>query len=356
MSHDSIDCLLLVSHKRENRILPIVEEVATELELSWQSANQLQEPGVVIDQIQAHIRAARVVIADLTDSNPNVYYETAIAHEHKGKNQVVLLAEADTEVPFDLKTLRYIPYEDTLNGGKSLRQRLKDNVKEALQASYGPLLDVIHGESARRERIVREYQLWEQKTREIASLVIRFEGALSPFALPDDEAEQQPVNERDAARAVLRKGARFRGILSPRLHLLRDTSFESSAFARRMRFLVAYLEGLKDTNENLELVLIEPGFLRSTLIFGDAVLFDGAKTRIGRGYGLTSRITDKRQVVARATAFDQLFEEAKAFTLKNYGDPHSGKSPSAVRAACVAGLRAIDEFHRGPHGPIVVDR
>lgn len=55
------------------------------------------------------INRARVVIADLTGRNPNVFYELGIAHT-LGK-PVVMLTQSMDFVPFDLRQLRCIVYD-----------------------------------------------------------------------------------------------------------------------------------------------------------------------------------------------------------------------------------------------------
>jgi len=43
-------------------------------------ADKISEPGIITTQIIGHIVDAELVIADLTDKNPNVFYELAIRH------------------------------------------------------------------------------------------------------------------------------------------------------------------------------------------------------------------------------------------------------------------------------------
>ncbi len=49
-----------------------------------------------------------LIVADLSDSNPNVYYELGLAHT-LGK-PVILLTQNINEIPFDLRPYRIIPY------------------------------------------------------------------------------------------------------------------------------------------------------------------------------------------------------------------------------------------------------
>jgi hypothetical protein len=62
----------------------------------------------IINDIVKLIADSRVVICDLSGRNPNVFYETGIAHTI-GRN-FILLAQQDSDVPFDLRHLRFVKY------------------------------------------------------------------------------------------------------------------------------------------------------------------------------------------------------------------------------------------------------
>ena len=53
------------------------------------------------------ISTSKVIICDLSGKNPNVFYEAGIAHT-LGK-EVILITQHESDVPFDLRPLRYIP-------------------------------------------------------------------------------------------------------------------------------------------------------------------------------------------------------------------------------------------------------
>jgi hypothetical protein len=52
---------------------------------------------------------AKVLVAELTEKNANVFYELGLAHAI-GK-PVVLIADNLTDIPFDLQSLRVIIYD-----------------------------------------------------------------------------------------------------------------------------------------------------------------------------------------------------------------------------------------------------
>lgn len=72
-------------------------------------ADELFSTGSVVEQIWEQITKSTVLLADLTDKNPNVFYELGLAHA--AKKPVVFTTGHLADVPFDLRHLRVIPYE-----------------------------------------------------------------------------------------------------------------------------------------------------------------------------------------------------------------------------------------------------
>lgn len=77
----------------------------------------------MLDRIYNQISKADIIIADLTDKNANVFYETGYAHALNKK--VILLTKNSEDIPFDLKHHFHIVYSNII----SLKQELKKRVK-----------------------------------------------------------------------------------------------------------------------------------------------------------------------------------------------------------------------------------
>lgn len=78
----------------------------------------------ILQQIYTQIENADILIADLTNQNPNVFYEVGYAHGLK--KRVILLTKNIQDIPFDLKHYPHIIYEDKiLNLKRKLKERLE---------------------------------------------------------------------------------------------------------------------------------------------------------------------------------------------------------------------------------------
>jgi hypothetical protein len=77
-----------------------------ECELSVDNA----APGDIMNQVWRDIRRSEVVVADVTDKNPNVFYEMGLAHA-LGKTTIIIKQKDAPPVPFDLRNYRYFEYD-----------------------------------------------------------------------------------------------------------------------------------------------------------------------------------------------------------------------------------------------------
>ncbi len=87
--------------------------------------------GKVMNQIWSGISSARVLVAELTTKNTNVFYELGLAHALR--KPVVLVSAHENDVPFDLQHIRVIYYDvnDPFWGAK-LIEKVAENIVSAL--------------------------------------------------------------------------------------------------------------------------------------------------------------------------------------------------------------------------------
>ena len=85
------------------------------------SAKETAHPSRITDTIRFSILECDIMLADITESNPNVFYEVGWA-DASGK-YVVLLTQ-DKDIPFDVRTEKVISYVPDDAGFESLRKEL----------------------------------------------------------------------------------------------------------------------------------------------------------------------------------------------------------------------------------------
>jgi hypothetical protein len=106
--------------------------------------------GKIMDQIWRGITSAKVLVAELTSRNPNVFYELGLAHALN--KPVVLVCSNEDDVPFDLHHIRVIYYDvyDPFWGNK-LIDKLAENILSAIQNPEEAVFRRALDEGAKRE-------------------------------------------------------------------------------------------------------------------------------------------------------------------------------------------------------------
>lgn len=99
----------------------LIEPALRESGLRVVRADQIGASGMITSQILEHILRARLVIADLSFKNPNVFYELAL--RHASKLPIVQIIRKSDHIPFDVDQVRTIQIDNS--GIYSLVPRLE---------------------------------------------------------------------------------------------------------------------------------------------------------------------------------------------------------------------------------------
>ena len=77
-------------------------------------------------KIIEHLFISDAIIAELTDKNPNVFYEMGVAHALG--NKTVMIVQDTKKLPFDIRNYRCIQYKQSVAGLKKLEQDIIDSL------------------------------------------------------------------------------------------------------------------------------------------------------------------------------------------------------------------------------------
>jgi hypothetical protein len=95
-------------------------------------ADELFTTGSVVEQIWDQIEKAKLLLADLSGKNANVFYELGLAHA--ARKPVVFTSSDVEDVPFDLRHLRVIIYDiREPEWAPRLRQSVADYLRNAMK-------------------------------------------------------------------------------------------------------------------------------------------------------------------------------------------------------------------------------
>lgn len=111
----------------------IIRPLMAELNLTIRRGDEFNSSqAVVIEEVWAALNACRFVIAEISGGNDNVFYELGIAHTLNKPALLITRADKPEDVPFDIRHLRYISYQNTAAGGAKLREDLRTAITRLL--------------------------------------------------------------------------------------------------------------------------------------------------------------------------------------------------------------------------------
>lgn len=139
---------------------------ATELEPI--RADDLFRPSVIVSDLWDMIQRAKVLLAELTTKNPNVFYELGLAHAI-GK-PVILVSETMDDVPFDLQQLRVILYDriDPVWGeklGKNITASINETLDSPIEAVPNIFRKKVKSQAPEQDATIARIEALEKETR-----------------------------------------------------------------------------------------------------------------------------------------------------------------------------------------------
>jgi hypothetical protein len=171
----------------------VFKPVCSDNDIECWRVDEIAKPGSITRDIVNGIIEADLVIADLTNRNPNVFYELGIAHSVG--NKTIMVSQHKTDVPFDIANYRVIFYEQTIAGSKAFIKSLDQAIKEllkSLEQTNNPVQEVISS---------RSFFKIKQKTPIVTTLNV----SALPKAVRDFIGGENLIYTEDLAKADLEK-------------------------------------------------------------------------------------------------------------------------------------------------------
>lgn len=150
---DVLDSIKYVSEKLNINAIRIDDDISNEK---------------ISDRILKCIREADYIVADLTDSRPNVFFEAGFA---LGINKIpVFIAENETKLEFDIKDYPIIFFRNQRELRDRLYNRLKANIKTPVQFNTEATNNVSNYDENDIINILKEWAEKEIKNNSIGTI------------------------------------------------------------------------------------------------------------------------------------------------------------------------------------------
>lgn len=125
--------IMMPFDERFTPVYRVLREAVSDAGMECVRADDIWEEDHVMQDIANLIARSKVIIADLSGKNPNVFYETGIAHT-LGRD-VIQITQSAEDVPFDLKALRYLTYLPNREGLADLKKKVTGRLQALLARS-----------------------------------------------------------------------------------------------------------------------------------------------------------------------------------------------------------------------------
>jgi len=111
-----------------------IRNIAQKMNLTVARGDDFFTAKAVMSDIWNAINSCRIVLADCTGRNPNVFYEIGMAHT-LGK-PVILMSQNKEDIPFDVQHIRYLIYEFTPRGMSEFEKSLTSTIESELRDEF----------------------------------------------------------------------------------------------------------------------------------------------------------------------------------------------------------------------------
>ena len=108
----------------------VIKKVCKDFDLNVIRADETYGPGLILADIIKQINESRLIIAEISQSNPNVFFE--VGYSHALNKPTILIAEKTTKLPFDVSPFRTLFYENTIAGKQKIEDGLRKHISAAL--------------------------------------------------------------------------------------------------------------------------------------------------------------------------------------------------------------------------------
>lgn len=122
-SNPNLVSVMMPFKKEFDNVYDAIKNTCEEIGLECKRADDIWEDSTIIQDVFNLIYYSNVVIVDLSNVNPNVLYETGIAHT-LGKS-VIPISSDKGKLPFDLAHHRILTYLPNNEGLKQMKSKLK---------------------------------------------------------------------------------------------------------------------------------------------------------------------------------------------------------------------------------------
>jgi hypothetical protein len=125
--------LIMPFNDNFTQIHGVITSVCKSLSIKSRRADDIFATNPIMTNILKGITSSEIIIADITEKNPNVYYELGIAHTCRDKEVIIIITQNTSNLPFDISHLSILKYD--LENIPEFKFNLKEKISVCRNAS-----------------------------------------------------------------------------------------------------------------------------------------------------------------------------------------------------------------------------
>lgn len=104
----------------------LIEPICKELDFECIRVDKLNNPNSITSDILDYLKTADLVIADLSEHNPNAFYE--IGYRKALNLPIIHIKNKSTRIPFDISDIRTFDYSFDISDSAEFQNRIKQTI------------------------------------------------------------------------------------------------------------------------------------------------------------------------------------------------------------------------------------
>jgi hypothetical protein len=195
-----------IRNRSDNVFNHIIHPAASALGFEAVRADHLHKPGLITQQVIRYILKSKIVVADLTGYNPNVFYELAIRHSFR--RPVIQMIMEGQRLPFDIADSRTIQCNLDLDSVAEARDNLIKHGSAILNEGVevdSPVSIALGLEELKESNSPQSSVLVEGIFNQISSLNDSFQEVKHFLSKSEDMRAVVPGFVRDSMSEILQK-------------------------------------------------------------------------------------------------------------------------------------------------------
>ncbi|MDO4690426.1 MAG: hypothetical protein Q4A58_03925 [Fusobacterium sp.] len=116
------------TRKRSDKLMKyLIDPVCKELNFNFIRIDKVSHNNSITEEIFKHLNEAELVISDITEHNPNCFYESGY-RAALGK-PLIFIKNKDVKIPFDIANTRIYDYDLDVEAAEEFKKSLKENIE-----------------------------------------------------------------------------------------------------------------------------------------------------------------------------------------------------------------------------------